>query len=261
MHWMAGRLAGTDARFKKEGEQVSAHYGIGGDGTIHQYVDEANTAYHAGDFPANQESVGIEHEGGPDIPITDSVYNESAKLIKGICARHGLPLERSSLRKHNEFKPTQCPGTLDLDRIIKLAKQEQEGPVDQQLSNFKSDFITVTGNWPTDDQVKRWRDSGKQTYTFVQDEYLNPMLADKDKQISDLKSQNGTLQQKVDKLTKDLQVEVDGRAEDKRKSKELLDEVKGDLLKAQGKLDVWEARTPVDLIVLGFSKLFNKKGS
>lgn len=48
IHIMAGTLAGTDAHFANPASQVSAHYGIGKQGQIHQYVKEEDTAFHAG---------------------------------------------------------------------------------------------------------------------------------------------------------------------------------------------------------------------
>ncbi|MCE3613275.1 N-acetylmuramoyl-L-alanine amidase, partial [Escherichia coli] len=60
VHWMAGWLAGADQTFQDRVRQTSAHYGIE-DGTVHQYVKEADTAWHAGSFPANSRSIGIEH--------------------------------------------------------------------------------------------------------------------------------------------------------------------------------------------------------
>ncbi len=126
MHWMAGKIAGADARFTKPGEQASAHYGIGGKGEIHQYVRESDTAFHAGNFDINQQSIGIEHEGGPNIPITDAVYITSAEIIKEICARFHLPINRETL---------QCPGTLDIDRIIQIATKQPGVPMNwEQLA-------------------------------------------------------------------------------------------------------------------------------
>jgi N-acetylmuramoyl-L-alanine amidase len=48
IHVMAGSLAGTDSWFASAESQVSAHYGIGKNGEVHQYVEEENTAFHAG---------------------------------------------------------------------------------------------------------------------------------------------------------------------------------------------------------------------
>lgn len=123
-HWMAGTLASTDSVFQNTTRQTSAHYGVGQGGNVHQYVKESDTAWHAGSWDANISSIGIEHEGGPTIAITDSVYDTSAELIASIWKRLGrtVPLVR-----HNSIIATQCPGTLDLDRLYRLALNKYGG--------------------------------------------------------------------------------------------------------------------------------------
>src|SRR5271163_203896 len=75
IHIMEGTLKGTDSWFNDPRAKVSAHYGIGTGGLVHQYVKEADTAFHAGivDRPTwpllkprvnpNYYTIGIEHEG------------------------------------------------------------------------------------------------------------------------------------------------------------------------------------------------------
>jgi len=118
-HWIVGTLASADAVFANPNSDVSAHYAVG-NGEIHQYVKESDTAWHAGNQTANRKSIGIEHQGGPNIPITDAVYNTSADLIADICRRYG---KRFPLRAHREFYATACPGTLDLNRLNQLVDQ------------------------------------------------------------------------------------------------------------------------------------------
>src|SRR5207244_7199464 len=48
VHIMQGTLAGTDSWFRNPDAQVSAHFGVGKTGTIYQWVDKANRAWHAG---------------------------------------------------------------------------------------------------------------------------------------------------------------------------------------------------------------------
>jgi hypothetical protein len=43
-------------------------------------------------------------------------------LVADICRRYNIPLDREHIRLHNEYRATQCPGSLDVDRIIELAK-------------------------------------------------------------------------------------------------------------------------------------------
>lgn len=135
IHWIVGTLASADAVFSKSASQVSAHYGVG-EGVVHQYVKESDTAWHAGNQTVNRKSIGIEHQGGPNLPITDAVYNTSADLIADICRRYG---KRFPLRAHREFVATACPGTLDLNRLNQL--------VDQRLNNKGVVMDTQDGQW------------------------------------------------------------------------------------------------------------------
>lgn len=120
-HWIVGKLAAADAVFSKPG--TSAHYAVGND-NIHQYVKEEDTAYHAGNWDMNLRSIGIEHEGGPTLPISEKTYETSAKLIAEIANRWNIPLDREHILEHRQIKATQCPGTLDVNKLITLAKNQ-----------------------------------------------------------------------------------------------------------------------------------------
>ncbi len=129
IHWMAGTLAGADARFSNSASGVSAHYGIE-DSTIFQWVDEAHTAYHCGNYTYNQRSIGIEHSADPQRPATEATYQSAGKLIGEIANRYNIPLDRTHIVGHKEIKATQCPGTMDIDKLINIAKGG--GTVDTQ---------------------------------------------------------------------------------------------------------------------------------
>lgn len=127
LHWIVGKLESADTVFQNTTRNTSSHYGIGDD-EIHQYVKETDTAYHAGVWAMNLRSIGIEHEGGPDLPVSDLTYQTSAKLVAEVCNRYQIPLDREHIIKHNEVRATQCPGTLDIDRIITNAKKALQTP-------------------------------------------------------------------------------------------------------------------------------------
>jgi len=141
IHIMEGTLAGTDAWFQNipRASNVSAHYGIGKNGEIHQYVKETDTAWHAGRKSSNapfhlvQErprvnpnkyTIGIEHEGKADDPWTREMYDASAALIKAICHRWGIPVERKYIVGHREiYTVKSCPGgSVNIGKLIRLAK-------------------------------------------------------------------------------------------------------------------------------------------
>jgi len=126
-HWTVVMFEGAIRRFLNPASILSAHYVIGSDGRIAQLVSEDDTAYHAGVYSVNQRSIGIEHEAGPAMPPTDALYEASARLHADIAIRHGLSLEvGATVLPHHAIVPTECPGTLDLDRIVREATEEDD---------------------------------------------------------------------------------------------------------------------------------------
>ena len=125
-HWIVGNLASADATFANPKSGVSAHYGIEGN-KVHQYVKESDTAWHAGTRAMNARSIGIEHSASPDRPAAPLTIETSAKLLAEISKRHNIPLDREHIIKHSEVVPTQCPGTIPIDSIIKRANELLKG--------------------------------------------------------------------------------------------------------------------------------------
>lgn len=127
IHTMDGTLESTWQVFSDpNGRQVSAHYGIGLDGSVTQYVDEGNTAWHSGNWNMNTRSVGIEHEDGGnynDSVRSDAEYETSAQLVADLCRRYSIPADRGHILKHSEVTATGCPDGLDIDRIVARANQ------------------------------------------------------------------------------------------------------------------------------------------
>lgn len=141
IHIMDGTLVGTDSWFANPASLVSAHYGIGRTGEVHQYVKEEDTAWHAGrvDAPAwklikpninpNLYTVGIEHEGKPDDVWTDAMKQSSADLIREICKRWQIPIDRTHIVGHFEIfsKKPNCPTSNKkiIDELVALAGGQQ----------------------------------------------------------------------------------------------------------------------------------------
>jgi hypothetical protein len=118
LHTMVGSIGSAQARFFSPTGEASAHYGISLNGEQRQWVSEGDTAWHAGNWPENIQSIGIEHEDGGNYndPVrTDALYNASIELVTDICRRYSL--NSTSIHVHNEFKATGCPDGLDVARI------------------------------------------------------------------------------------------------------------------------------------------------
>lgn len=122
LHWIVGKLSAADSVFQDRSRNTSAHFGIG-NSTVHQYVQVSDTAHHAGNWSMNLRSVGIEHEGGPNLPISDETYATSAQLIADLCKQFSVPVDTAHILLHKEIVATGCPGTLDRSRLLEEVKR------------------------------------------------------------------------------------------------------------------------------------------
>lgn len=102
----------TKATFQSRDSKVSAHYVIDRDGTIHQYLPEGYSAWHAGEsqFPplgingcCNADSIGIEIQRSPNEPLTKEQIASTMALVKDIKERHNIPAEH--VVAHSDVAP------------------------------------------------------------------------------------------------------------------------------------------------------------
>ena len=129
VHSTQGSLQSAANWFNNPAAKVSAHYGIGKDGSLEQYVQFEDTAHHAGQWKVNQESIGIEFEDIFDgVEHNPVQYDIGARLISVLCKRFSLGKPSSAnIRPHSDFRATKCPGDLDVSKLISLAQVAYEG--------------------------------------------------------------------------------------------------------------------------------------
>lgn len=123
--------------YKSTGVGTSAHYQVTPT-KIWGCVGEESVAFHAGNYPMNQRSIGIEHlnsTGAPTWLIADETYKNSAKLIADICKRYNIPMDRKYIIGHKEVSATACPGGINIDKLINMAKSINEPQKQDQQPN------------------------------------------------------------------------------------------------------------------------------
>ena len=132
MHIMEGTLDGTDGWFQNPSAQVSAHFGVGRDGRVIQWVDTDDTAW--AEASENPIGISIEHEGSvdgvdglpPDLTLAQSIA--SARILAWCSFIYGIPLARTSdpngegIIGHGELgvaggNHPNCPGQAILDAV------------------------------------------------------------------------------------------------------------------------------------------------
>ena len=75
VHIMDGSFAAGESVFRNPETQKSAHYGISRDGEVHQYVNESDTAFHAG-IVVN-----------PSWPLLKPIWKAASPIVRSICAK------------------------------------------------------------------------------------------------------------------------------------------------------------------------------
>lgn len=129
VHTMQGRYWQSINWFQDPGNwnRTSAHFMIqSSDGEITQMVPESMAAHHIGNW--NSFTIGIEHEGWMENPgswYTDAMYRSSARLVRYLCDKYGIPIDREHILGHGEVPGgvTNDPGPgWDWDRYMALIR-------------------------------------------------------------------------------------------------------------------------------------------
>lgn len=179
-HTMVGSLTGTDSYFRNISTGVNSHFGVGGDGTIYQWVD---TAYRSGaNLNGNHHIISVETadigsgfpawntSDGSQVPAwTDAQLEANAKIAAWVNQAHGIPLElipdakpgRRGQAYHRQGVPgfmvagaeqwsnatgKVCPGTrriAQIPQLIARAKQIAGGGAEPQPEPSEEDDMRI----------------------------------------------------------------------------------------------------------------------
>lgn len=134
IHHMAGNLSVERCGevFADPSRQASSNYGVGTDGRIGLYVDEANRAWTSSNAGNDDVAVTIEvaNDGGaPNWHVSDRALMATIDLCVDICKRNGI--ERlnytggasGNLTMHKWFAATTCPGPYLESKFPYIAEQ------------------------------------------------------------------------------------------------------------------------------------------
>lgn len=146
IHHMAARWTAKRCgeSFQQVGRKGSSHYGIGYDGEIAQYVDEANTAWTDSDWESNTTSVTIETSNDPyggDWKVNDITLSSLIKLVADIAIRNnlGFLIKGKNLTWHQMYVATTCPGPYLLSKMDYICEE-----ANKIISGDKETIVTRT---------------------------------------------------------------------------------------------------------------------
>lgn len=120
IHHMAGDLSVEQCGniFAPSSRQASSNYGIGSDGRIALYVDEADRSWCSSNRENDEMAVTIEvaNNNTQTWSISDAAMNSLIKLCADICKRNNIEQlvytgdKTGNLTMHRWFAATGCPG-------------------------------------------------------------------------------------------------------------------------------------------------------
>lgn len=141
IHCMAGNLSVETCGevFAPTTRQASSNYGIGSDGRIALYVDEANRSWCTSSASNDNRAVTIEvanNGGAPDWPVSDKAYAALLDLVTDICKRNGIKellwkgdksligqVDKQNMTVHRWYAAKACPGDYLYSRHAAIAQE------------------------------------------------------------------------------------------------------------------------------------------
>lgn len=127
--------------------EASAHYGVEED-LVGQFVWDRDAAYALADRTGNHNSINIEHansKAGPSWEISAKTLATSARLVANLHVLYklGRPVEHKTIRWHQEFYATSCPGPFFTSKTVWSA----------YVANVQRIYDELTGVKPVDPPV------------------------------------------------------------------------------------------------------------
>lgn len=141
IHCMAGNASveTCGALFADPARKASSNYGIGSDGRIALYVDEANRSWCTSNAANDNRAITIEvanNGGAPDWPVSDRAYSALLDLLTDICRRNNIKellwkgdksligqVGKQNMTVHRWFAAKACPGDYLYNRHGEIAAE------------------------------------------------------------------------------------------------------------------------------------------
>jgi hypothetical protein len=134
VHHMAGVMTAAQcgAVCAFAARQASCNYGIGHDGSVGLYVDEANRSWATSGADPDARAVTIEVSNsvaGGDWPVSPASFEKLVELCADICRRNGIAQlnytgdKTGNLLAHKWYAATACPGPYLFAKFGELANR------------------------------------------------------------------------------------------------------------------------------------------
>lgn len=141
IHCMAGNLSieSCGELFARSSTGASSNYGIGSDGRIALYVDEANRSWCTSSASNDHRAITIEVANtvaATPYPVSDQAYAALINLLVDVCYRNGIErllwkgdksligqIDKQNMTVHRWFAAKDCPGEWLYSRHGQIAEE------------------------------------------------------------------------------------------------------------------------------------------
>lgn len=142
IHCMAGNasIEACGNLFAKSGTAASSNYGVGTDGRVGMYVEEADRSWCSSNWQNDDRAVTIEvaNDGGaPDWHVSDKALQSTILLCADICRRNNIHalkwsdaknervnhLNGCNMTVHRDYANKACPGDYLMGKMAYIARQ------------------------------------------------------------------------------------------------------------------------------------------
>lgn len=150
-------MEGTLSWFRNPKSEVSAHFGVGRDGRVWQFVQMRDTAWANGivqepdltipwlaeaiknKVNPNYLTISIEHEGDGIMPMPELQYQSTLALHQMICDYYKIPVDIQHIIRHSQITGVDrahCPGvSFPLYRLLRELKGLPAMPFDKSFTD------------------------------------------------------------------------------------------------------------------------------
>lgn len=160
IHHMAGNISVETCGeiFARKERQASSNYGVGTDGRIAMYVEEANRAWTSGSRSNDHQAITIEvanDVNGGNWHVSDKALEATIALCTDICLRNGIEKlnftgnKNGNLTMHRYFENTACPGEYLASMFPYIAQEVNRRLSEARNAEAKSKFpylVRITVN-------------------------------------------------------------------------------------------------------------------
>jgi N-acetyl-anhydromuramyl-L-alanine amidase AmpD len=187
IHCMAGNCSIETCGniFANSSASASSNYGIGSDGRIALYVDEANRSWCTSSSANDNRAVTIEVANtvaADPWPVSDAAYESLIKLVADICKRNNIKkllwkadksligqVDQQNMTVHRWFANKACPGDYLYNRHADIAKkvnailEEDEEMTGEEIYKALMEYMATL---PTSDYAKESSKKGIEAKVF-----------------------------------------------------------------------------------------------